>query len=66
MSKVSMRDKMPGVSAFIDAMREAFGKEEIDKQIRAGLKGEPVFYARENGYVLGTPFVQEKSDHAKD
>ena len=57
---------MPGVSAFIDAMREAFGKEEIDKQIRAGLKGEPVFYARENGYVLGTPFVQEKSDHAKD
>ena len=64
-----MRDRMPNVAAFIDAMREAFGKAEIDKQIRRGMRGEPVFYAREGGKEVGTPlppdaacFVQFDAD----
>lgn len=55
---------MPEVASFIDSLREAFGKDEIDIQIRQGLKGEPVFFAKENGYVLGTPVRKEDSDHA--
>jgi hypothetical protein len=54
MSKGSMRDEMPTVAAWIDGMREAFGKEHIDRQIRAGMKGSPVFYASENGHTVGT------------
>jgi hypothetical protein len=45
---------MPTVAAFIDGMREAFGKEHIDRQIRAGMNGKPVFYCSENGRELGT------------
>ena len=54
MSKGSMRDQMPATAAWIDKLREAFGKESIDQQIRAGLRGKPVFYASENGHTLGT------------
>ncbi len=51
----SMRDEMPVVTAWIDAMREAFGKEHIDGIIKAGMRGQPVFYASENGHTVGTP-----------
>lgn len=55
MTKGSMRDQMPIVTAWIDGMREAFGKEHIDAQIKAGMRGEPVFFASENGHTVGTP-----------
>ncbi|GAB2913834.1 hypothetical protein GCM10027278_38080 [Paralcaligenes ginsengisoli] len=55
---------MPGTAAFIDAMRQAFGSEMIDAQIRKGLKGETTFYARENGHELGTPWIKEKKHAA--
>jgi hypothetical protein len=55
MAKGSMREKMPLVSAWIDGLREAFGAQEIDGQIRAGMRGEPVFFASENGHTVGTP-----------
>lgn len=45
---------MPTVAAFIDTLREVFGKEMIDAQIRQGLRGEPVFWASENGRTVGT------------
>ncbi|WP_199710602.1 hypothetical protein [Noviherbaspirillum cavernae] len=45
---------MPLTAAFLDDLRAAFGKEAIDAQIRRGLKGEPTFWARENGHRLGT------------
>ena len=54
MSKVNMRTEMPEVAAFVDQMRDAFGKDEIDQQIRRGMRGEPTFYARESGHELGT------------
>lgn len=45
---------MPAVAAFVDAMRGAFGAPEIDRQIRAGMRGEPVFHGAENGHEVGT------------
>jgi hypothetical protein len=52
--KGSMREEMPVTAAFIDRMRQAFGAEHIDGQIRKGMKGEPVFWASENGQEVGT------------
>jgi hypothetical protein len=46
---------MPITAAWIDEMRLAFGKESIDGQIRKAMRGEPVFFAQENGYTFGTP-----------
>jgi len=50
-----MRDQMPAVAAFVDAMREAFGAEEINQAIAAGIKQHPGagFFATENGHQVG-------------
>lgn len=48
---------MPSTAALIDNLREAFGKDAIDRSIKRGMKGEPGwFHARENGHEVGTPF----------
>lgn len=54
MTKGSMRDQMPITAAWIDELRQAFGKESIDGQIRKAMRGEPVFFASENGHTVGT------------
>ena len=43
---------MPQVTAFIDALREAFGRAEVDGWIRAGL-ADGSFHASENGHTIG-------------
>lgn len=53
--KKPLRDEMPMTAWFIDFAREVFGKEAVDKQIRAGMNGEPVFHAEEGSKVIGTP-----------
>lgn len=58
MSKNSLRNEMPAVTTFIDQMRDAFGKDHIDQQIRRGIKGEQTFYAAENGKEIGTPITE--------
>ena len=50
----NLRADMPSVAAFIDDMRAAFGAETINAAIRAGLDGQPTFYAEENGRAVGT------------
>jgi len=55
MAKGSMREQMPVVTAFVDQLRDAFGREYIDNIIRAGMRGQPVFHATENGHTVGTP-----------
>jgi len=50
----NMRTEMPNVAAFVDELRAVFGVEMVNEQIRRGLKGEPTFYAKENGHELGT------------
>lgn len=53
----SMREAMPAVAAFIDGLRDAFGADQVDPSIRAGLRGEPnKFWASEAGVELGTQF----------
>lgn len=54
MAKGSMREQMPVVTALIDGLRAAFGKDLIDGQIRKGMRGEPTFWAMENGHTVGT------------
>lgn len=49
---------MPQTAAFIDAMRDAFGAEHIDAQIRKGMNGQPGFYAEENGHKFGAPIPE--------
>lgn len=56
--KKDLRKEMPEVTKFIDAMRDAFGKEMIDAQVRKGMRGEPTFWARENGIEIGTKVIQ--------
>jgi hypothetical protein len=59
-----LKDKMPIVDAFVDQLRETFGREEIDRAIVEGLR-DGHFYARENGHELGK-FVSSswEGDHA--
>lgn len=53
----SMREAMPGVAAFVDELREAFGAAYVNGIIRAGLAGAPeAFYAKEGDSELGTPW----------
>jgi hypothetical protein len=54
-----MRTKMPHCAAFVDALREAFGVEEINNVIKRGLRPEArpehrVWFS-EAGHVLGQP-----------
>lgn len=53
--KDELHEKMPEVAAWIDDLRGTFGEEYINKIIAAGMKGEPVFSASENGITIGTP-----------
>lgn len=55
MKKKPLRDEMPNTAWFIDLAREIFGTEAVNRQIRRGLNGEPVFWASENGKEIGTP-----------
>lgn len=48
-----MREAMPQTAAFVDALREAFGRDVIDKAIRDG-----GLYAEENGHVIGVKTVE--------
>lgn len=55
MAKGRMREQMPVVAALIDDLRAAFGTEFIEGIIKAGMAGQPVFHATENGHTVGTP-----------
>jgi hypothetical protein len=55
MTKGRLREVMPVTAQLIDEYRAVFGKENIDGVIRRAMKGEPVFYAEENGHTFGTP-----------
>lgn len=59
----SLRTEMPAVAAFIDDLRTAFGADCINATIKAGMNGQPVFHARENGHEIGTalPCCAERS-----
>lgn len=54
MEKKPLRAAMPTVTGWIDSLREAFGDDQINPQIKAGIDGQPTFWARENGREVGT------------
>lgn len=52
-----MRTQMPTVTAWVNTLRDVFGKDEINDCIRAGLAGKGIFYASENGHIIGALFL---------
>lgn len=50
---MNLRAAMPCTAAWIDALRAAFGADQIDPSIRAGMKGGCAFHACENGHEIG-------------
>lgn len=52
--KKSLREQMPETSRVVDEWRAVFGRESVDAQIRAALRGAPTFWARERGVEIGT------------
>lgn len=57
---------MPQTAAWIDELREVFGVDEINHAIRKGIAGQPVFHAIENGYEIGTAFVDGQAVCLRD
>lgn len=50
----SLRESMPATAQAIDELREVFGTELVNAQIRQSMKGRPAIYAEEivNGVVV--------------
>ncbi|MBK5915136.1 hypothetical protein [Rhodocyclus purpureus] len=52
--KKPLRKLMPETAEFIDAARAAFGAADVDAALRAGVSGQPAFWAGEAGNEVGT------------
>jgi hypothetical protein len=52
-----LREQMPIVDAFIDSLRQLFGREQIDIAIVQGI-ADGTFHARENGHEVGRPLPE--------
>ncbi len=55
----SLREEMPQTAAWIDEVRALFcptpaALADFNAKIKAGLEGQPGFYANENGREVGT------------
>ncbi len=48
-----LREAMPRVAEFVDAVREAFGAAAVDRAIRNGMAGGTDFCASEAGHTVG-------------
>lgn len=51
---MNLREAMPETYAFIEACREAFGKDAVNPMIKLGMEGASTFHAVENGIEVGT------------
>ena len=56
-----LRLAMPTVAAWIDQHRAVFGEADTNAAIKAGIDGQPTFWARENGQEAGTPQPTHKN-----
>lgn len=54
---LNLREAMPDTAKFIDSLREVFGSEGINQNIKGGMNGVPTFWAQENGHEIGTRYV---------
>jgi len=64
--KKPMRQAMPKVAEWIDACRDAFGAETINRAIRNGLAGGTDFYAREGGNDIGCQMPEPGASFTAD
>lgn len=62
----NLRTAMPLVTAWIDDLRDAFGDEDINAAIKAGISGLPGFHASEAGHRVGTPPVERGREISVD
>lgn len=62
----SLRQQMPAVATWIDDLRQAFGADQINPAIKAGIDGQPTFWAKENGIEVGTPHPVAENATARD
>lgn len=54
---LNLREAMPNVARLVDEQRVLHGAAYVNGIVKRALAGTPdLFYAFENGYVLGTPF----------
>jgi hypothetical protein len=58
----NLRTAMPLVTTWIDDLRAAFGVDDINAVIKAGVSGLPGFYASEAGHQVGTRPVQSGTE----
>jgi hypothetical protein len=56
------RVDMPEITGFVDAMREAFGLDEINSAIKRG-SADGTFWALESGFVVGSPPASAVDEH---
>lgn len=54
----NLRQTMPLVTEFIDALREHFPQAEVNAAIRAGMDGQQTFWATEGGIEIGARWRQ--------
>lgn len=52
-----MRDQMPTCAQWVDELRDAFGKSDVDAAIREGMKADAEFrfHAAEGEHAIGRP-----------
>lgn len=60
--RTNLRQAMPKVTAWIDDLRAAFGADDINAVIKAGMQGVPGFHASEAGHSAGTPAAQRGTE----
>ena len=65
-AKKPLRQAMPKVAEWIDACRESFGAETINRAIRNGLAGGTDFYASEGGNVIGCQMPEPGASFTAD
>lgn len=63
-SSMALKDEMPQVAAWVADVRATFcdtpqALAQFNDNIRAGLAGQPTFWARENGREVGTKDVRQ-------
>lgn len=53
---------MPLTAEFIDECRKVFGVDQINDQIRRGMRGDGCFWANENGFEIGSRPIRRDGD----
>lgn len=64
-AKKPSAEDMPFAAEIVKALRAEFGADMINAAFRNGLAGGSDFYARENGFEIGTKFAVDPEKTVK-